>query len=102
MRPYCAGVEYEDASGNRLSNLGQKKLTVCTEDGARKQCLFQVADVSCPLGSVKAFTKAGYAMVFDDDGSYALHKRTGWWTPLRERNNAYFLDLWIEPSTTGF
>ena len=34
-------------------------------------------------------------MIFDEEGSGALNKITGEWTPLNEKEDAYFLKMWV-------
>ena len=55
----------------------------------------QVAEVTKPLGSVRAMVKAGNKVVFDDGGSYILNKATGVKTNMEDRNGAYVFDIWI-------
>ena len=58
----------------------------------------QVAAVTKPLGSVRAYVRAGNRVVFDDDGSggsYIQNKVTGAKTCIEDRNGAYVFDLWI-------
>ena len=94
-------MKYEVASGDKIPNLGEKHVKVKTREGVSKSCVFQVAEVTQPLASVKAMTAAGHTVVFDSRGSYALDKRTGWWTMFREQGNAYYMDLQLQPKS-GF
>ena len=55
----------------------------------------QVAEVTKPLGSVRACVKAGNRVVFDNGGSYTQNKTTGVKTVIEDRNGAYVFDLWI-------
>ena len=43
---------------------------------------------------------AGHRIVFDEDGSYIENKATGEVNMLREDNDNYMLDMWIEPPQT--
>ena len=55
----------------------------------------QVAEVTKPLGSVRAYVRAGNRVVFDDAGSFIQNKATGMKTRIEDRNGAYVFDLWI-------
>ena len=61
----------------------------------------QVAAVTKPLGSVRAFVKAGNKVVFDSGGSYIENKGNGVRTNIEDRNGAYVFDLWIPRTETG-
>ena len=58
---------------------------------------FQLTGVGKALGSVKRITKAGHRVVFDEDGSFIVNKATGEVNALREKDNAYVLDLFVVP-----
>ena len=49
--------------------------------------------------SVKKMTGAGNRVVFDDEGSYIEHKKTGKKMWMKEEHNMYVLGLWVK---TGF
>ena len=55
----------------------------------------QVAEVTTPLGSVRAFVRAGNRVVFDEEESYIENKATGVRTDIEDRNGVYMFDLWI-------
>ena len=57
----------------------------------------QAAPVTKPLASVLRIVQAGHIVVFDDQGSYIMNKKTGELNMLREENGNYMLDLWIPP-----
>ena len=65
----------------------------------------QVAEVTKPLGSVRAMVKAGNRVVFDEQGSYIQNKFTGLVTQVEERNGAYVFDIWVpkgKDMSTGY
>ena len=68
----------------------------------------QVADITQPLMAVRKMTKAGYQVIFDEEGSGALNKLTQEWIPMDVDEDARFLDLWVkaddqtEETRTGF
>ena len=51
-------------------------------------------------GSLEIVTLAGNTVVFDDSGSYVLHKASGEWIPLVERGGVYTLKMWIPKNQT--
>ena len=46
--------------------------------------------------AVKKMTKAGYKVIFDEQGSGALNKLTQERIPLDEEEDAWFLDMWVK------
>ena len=56
----------------------------------------QVADITQPPMAVKKMTKAGYQVIFDEEGSGALNKMTKEWIPMSEEEDAWFLDMWVK------
>ena len=55
----------------------------------------QVAEVTKPLGSVRAMVKAGNRVVFDEGDSYILNKATGVKTCMDDRNRTFVFDIWV-------
>ena len=55
----------------------------------------QVADVRCPLGSVRQMIKAGNTLVFDQEGSKIINKSSGSVIPVRESSSGFEVDLWV-------
>ena len=49
-----------------------------------------------PRMAVKKMTKAGYKVIFDEEESGALNKITKEWIPMEERDDAYFLQMWVK------
>ena len=52
--------------------------------------------VSKVLCAVRKMCVAGNRVVFDEDGSFILNKKTGLYTSIEERNGTYAFDLWTE------
>ena len=46
--------------------------------------------------AAKKMTKAGYQVIFDEEGSGALNKTTNEWIPMSEEEDAWFLDMWVK------
>ena len=55
---------------------------------------FQVADVTKPLGAVRAMLAAGNKVVFESGNSYIQDKTRTIKTPIEERNGAFVFDIW--------
>ena len=56
------------------------------------------APVTKPRASVKKICQAGHKVIFDEEGSYIVHKQTGEVNALREEDGNYMLDMWVMPS----
>ena len=89
------GLKYRSASGNPIINEGEKDLHGYTKEGNSVNMCMQVAEVTKPLGSVRAYVRAGNRVVFDDAGIFIQNKATGMKTSIEDRNGAYVFDLWI-------
>ena len=88
-------LKYRSASGNAIVNEGERSLRGYTKEANLVDMTAQVAEVTKPLGSVRAFVRAGNCVVFDAGGSYIQNKATGVKTVIEDRNGAYVFDLWI-------
>ena len=94
-------MEYTDAGGHRIPNLGMCRPIVYRTDGSGMTTAFQVAGVSKALGAVRRIVGNGNRVVFDspnDGGSYIENQITGKQTPLRQHNGVYYLDIWYKPA----
>ena len=88
-------LKYRSASGGAIVNEGERDLKGYSNEANRVDMTMQVAEVTKPLGSVRAFVKAGNKVVFDEGSSYIENKATGVRTGIEDRNGAYVFDLWI-------
>ena len=84
-----AGMKYRAANGTSIANQGEKVIRGVTKEGQKIGMIFQIANVTKPLGSVRAMLDAGNRVVFDRDskgngGSFIMNKRTGAMTPIQE------------------
>ena len=89
------GLRYRAANGAPIVNEGEKHVRGYTQGGKEVSMTFQVAEVTKPLGSVRAMVKANNRVVFDEGNSYIQDKVTGAITKIDERNGAYVFDLWV-------
>ena len=92
-----AGMKYRAANGTAIANQGGKVVQGVTREGQKIGMTFQIANVTKPLGSVRAMLDAGDRVVFDrgNGGSYIMNKRTKAMTPIHERGGAFVFDLWM-------
>ena len=82
------------ASGDRLPNLGEKRLQVITEEGNRATATYQVADVTRPLCSISKVCDRGNTVTFTAKGGYITSK-SGEKMSFRRQNNVYVLDMYL-------
>ena len=91
------GVCYQIANGDSLPNLGEKIMAVVTDEGTIRAYKTQVAEVTSNLQSVRAMLKSHHAVVFDEDGSYAVNKITGEVNYITDDGSTYVMRHWIIP-----
>ena len=66
-----------------------------TKQGHKIGMAFQIANVTKPLGAVRAMLDASNKVVFDRPNSYIFNKSTKAVVPIEERNNAFVFDIWL-------
>jgi hypothetical protein len=89
-----AGLKYRATNGTTIDNLGEKAIQGITKQGNKVGMTFQVADVTKPLGAVRAMLAAGNKVVFESGNSYIQDKTRTIRTPIEERNGAFVFDIW--------
>ena len=89
-----AGLKYRAANGTSIDNLGEKVIQGVTKQGKKVGMTFQIANVTKPLGVVRAMLAAGNKVVFETGNCYIQDKTRTIKTPIEERNGAYVFDLW--------
>ena len=89
------GVMHEVANGVRIPNLGEKRFTGVSTEGAVRNITAQVCDVNKALLSVKKMVAAGNRVVFDQAGSYIEDTRSGEKMRLVEEDGMYMLTMWV-------
>ena len=97
---------YRVANGEEIDNLGEKRFVahmVTTEggDSGGKGITAQICNVHRPLMSVKKICKAGYRIIFDDEGSYVEDKATGETMRVTEEDGEYIMDVWVKTDEQG-
>ena len=65
------------ASGNRMPNLGEKKVHFKTKDGLNSSITFQVTKVKKPLAAVSKITEKGNWVCFGPSEAYIENVATG-------------------------
>ena len=89
------GLKYRAANGTAIINEGERSLKGYTNEANLVDMAMQVCEVTKPLGSVRAMVKAGNKVVFDEGGSYIIHKASGVKTAIEDRNGAFVFDIWV-------
>ena len=97
------GVCYEVANGIKIANQGEKRFLGTSEEGVNRSIKAQVCDVNKGLLSVRRIVKLGHKVIFDANGSYIQHVKSGERMRLVERKGMYMLKLWTRAQPrTGF
>jgi len=89
-----AGLKHRAANGTPIDNLGEKSIQGVTKQGNKVGMTFQIADVTKPLGAVRAMLAGGDKVVFETSNSYIQDTTRTIKTPIEERNGAYVFDIW--------
>ena len=107
------GVKYVAANGQRISNLGQRKIQGVTDEGTPLGMTWQVADVKKPLASVGRMCDAGNVAVFTKSGGYVvpgeymenviglLEKMDKSTLRMKRENGVYNFNLWVPRPPVG-
>ena len=82
-------LEYKVANGGTIRNKGEKDIPMITEEGQNASMTFQITDVNKVLASVRRICEAGNTVVFDEEGSYILNKKSGKKTWMRKERGVY-------------
>ena len=92
------GVEYVCADGNRIPNLGEKKVSGYTDEGSKLSVTYQVAPVDRPILAVCKLTQAGHNVWFGKEGGIITHGTTGRRTHFKRKGGIYILEVWVPVS----
>ena len=96
------GLHYVAADGTRIPNLGQQIVRFMTQDGTWCEWIFQVAGIHKPLVSVSKLIEAGYRVIFDEQNSYIIHKRTKQIIKMRKERVVFVVDAYVMKAKSGF
>ena len=95
------GQAYIAAGHERIPNMGQKVLTVVTNEGNQAKVLYQVAEVTRPLTAVGSTCDQGNVVIYGPHGGCVYHMDSGIQTNFAWRGGVYDLDLWIHTAPSG-
>ena len=91
------GTYYIAATGDRVYNEGEKRVTCTTPEGHQHSWMFLVADVNKVLASVSRICESSQErVVFQKGNNYIEHLKTGRRTQMKERNGVYVIEAWID------
>ena len=98
-----AGWKYSSASDEVLQNLGEKVVSVYTNEGMPAEATFQVADVTTPLCSIACVCHQGGTVAFTSAGGY-IGNGPGQRRNFERKNNVYTIQFRaLDPrATSGF
>ena len=63
--------------------------------GTWTELLFQIAAIDKPLVSVSKLNEAGYKVVFDDNNSYIMHKKTKKAIKMKKAKGVFVVDAYV-------
>ena len=99
-------MNYVSASGDLIPNLGEKVISVVSNDGKESFVKCQIADVSRTLNSVSEICDAGgeqgQYVLFNKWGGAVMNPVTGRQTPFAREGGIYTLEMWVKPNGVSF
>ena len=91
------GTYYVAATGDRVYNEGERRITCTTPEGHQQSWMFQVAEVNKARASVSRICESGRErVIFQKGNSFIENIKSGRRTKLLERNGVYVLEAWID------
>ena len=87
--PSIAGRTCTTAGGGKVADKGKKVPTVQTETGTLRRMSIRLGPVRKALACIAEMCDHGHRVVFDNDGSFILDKRSGESIPMHRRHMAY-------------
>ena len=100
------GTYYVAATGDRVYNEGERRITCVTPEGHVQSWMFQVADVNKVLASVSRICESGRdRVVFQKGSNYIENIESGRKTRMQERKGVYAIEACIDKkgmSKAGF
>ena len=95
------GLHYVSASGTRMPNKGQQVIKFLTHGGTWASWTFQLAAINKPLVSVSKLIDDGWRVVFDDEASYLIHKKTKRTIQLQRERGVFTIDAFVDPADSA-
>ena len=97
-----AGRSYVSATSESIPNLGEKRVSIKTNEGQRKAIRVQIAKVRKPLVSAARLNEQGNDVILSSSNPRIINNRTKEITKLRKQGRGFLLDLWFfEPAATS-
>ena len=90
------GQVYSAAGGKAIANEGEQVIPLISNEGARTQMTYQVAEVRRPLCSIARLCDRGNRVVFGRGGGVVQNLSTGRCSPFRREGAIYIMDLWFD------
>ena len=94
------GLCYNAAGGSKLTNDGEKRLHMMTNDHQMLATCWQTVGVTRPLLSVRQICQRGNRVAFGARGGEIYNLQTGKTISFGMEGNVYVLDLWVAPEAT--
>ena len=92
------GLCYVAANGSRIPNAGEQHVRFMTLDGTWTELVFQLAGINKPLISVSKLIEAGYRVVFEEENSYIMHKKTRKIIKMTKERGVFVIDAYVQKS----
>ena len=92
------GLCYVAANGSRIPNAGEQHVRFMTLDGTWTELVFQLAGINKPLISVSKLIEVGYRVVFDEENSYIMHKKTRKIIKMTKERGVFVIDAYVQKS----
>ena len=89
------GLMYVAANGAKIPNKGQTVVDFMSGEGTWAKFIFQIAAINKPLVSESKLVEDGYRVIFDDDESYILQKKTGNIITMRKEQGVFVVDAYV-------
>ena len=106
-------MKYVAANGQKIANVGQKKVQGLTDEGIPLGMTWHIADVKKPLASIGRMCDAGNVAIFTRDGGYVvpknviektlatLEKKVSQSLRMEREGGVYNFNLWIPKPPAG-
>ena len=91
-----SGKHYRGAGGERIPNLGQKRIRITTNCNSVRMTKWQICPIRRPLMSVSDMNEAGDIAILSGSRPYVQNVETGEITPLRKEGKMFIIDLWVK------
>ena len=94
------GKHFASTIGQVIENMGEKRIGLTTNEGHRRNVVFQIAKVKRILLSARRMAKAGNRTILDEKNPYVENTATKERIQLRMEGSLYVMDFWVKSDTT--